>query len=140
MAVSISSNFVVIASNFFWLKSTLSSWKKPKKTLYVCCWCKNQFMSLAPIVAWPYFLKCNKKNLPVTTLWDFHWLSKQLDKKSKFSNFLNWFHFCFCFGATLKIRTLNNNSHGLSPPGGFSSLFFDQAVPYYSQRHLHLHR
>ena len=35
---------------------------------------------------------------------------------------------------------INNKSHGLSPPGGFSSLLFDQAVPYYSQRHLpHLH-
>ena len=31
-----------------------------------------------------------------------------------------------------KIDLLNNKS----PPGGFSSLFFDQAVPYYSQRHL----
>ena len=38
------------------------------------------------------------------------------------------------------IEMLNNTSHGLSPPGGFSSLFFDQAVPYYSRRHLHLHR
>jgi hypothetical protein len=38
------------------------------------------------------------------------------------------------------IELLNNKSHGLSPPGGFSSLFFDQAVPYYSQRHLHLHQ
>ena len=28
----------------------------------------------------------------------------------------------------------------VSPPGGFSFLFFDQAVPYYSQRHLQLHR
>jgi hypothetical protein len=34
------------------------------------------------------------------------------------------------------IEPLNNKSHGLSPPGGFSSLFFDQVVPYYSQRHL----
>jgi hypothetical protein len=34
------------------------------------------------------------------------------------------------------IELYNNKSHGLSPPGGFSSLFFDQAVPYYSQRHL----
>ena len=30
----------------------------------------------------------------------------------------------------------NNNSHGLSPTGGFSSLSFDQVVPYYSQPHL----
>ena len=34
------------------------------------------------------------------------------------------------------IELLNNKSHGLLPPGGFSSLFFDQMVPYYSQRHL----
>ena len=31
---------------------------------------------------------------------------------------------------------LNNKFDGLSPPGGFSSLSFDQTVPYYSQRHL----
>ena len=31
---------------------------------------------------------------------------------------------------------LNNKSHGLLPPGEFSSLSFDQAIPYYSQRHL----
>ena len=36
----------------------------------------------------------------------------------------------------VEIELYNNKSHGLSPPGGFSSLFFDQAVPYYSQRHL----
>jgi hypothetical protein len=35
-----------------------------------------------------------------------------------------------------QIELLNNKSHGLSPPGGFASLFFDQVVPYYSQRHL----
>ena len=35
-----------------------------------------------------------------------------------------------------EIEMLNNKSNGLSPPGGFSSLIFDQAVPYYSQRHL----
>ena len=34
------------------------------------------------------------------------------------------------------IKLLNNKYHGLSPPGGFSSLFFYQAVPYYSQHHL----
>ena len=34
------------------------------------------------------------------------------------------------------IELYNNKSHGLSPPGGFSSHFFDQVVPYYSQRHL----
>ena len=34
------------------------------------------------------------------------------------------------------IELYNNKSHGLWPPGGFSSLFFDQAVPYYPQRHL----
>ena len=33
-------------------------------------------------------------------------------------------------------RALSNKSHGLLPPGGFSSLSFDQAVPYYSQRYL----
>ena len=37
------------------------------------------------------------------------------------------------------IELLNNKSHGLLPPDEFSSLFFDQAVPYYFQRHLHLH-
>jgi len=31
------------------------------------------------------------------------------------------------------IELLNNKSHGLLPPGGFSFLSFDQAVPYYSQ-------
>ena len=36
----------------------------------------------------------------------------------------------------LRIELQNNKSHGLSPPGGFSFLSFDQAVPYYSQRHL----
>ena len=34
------------------------------------------------------------------------------------------------------IELLNNKSHGLSLPGKFSSLFFDQAVPYYSQGQL----
>ena len=34
------------------------------------------------------------------------------------------------------IELLNNKSHGLLPPGGFSSLFFDQVVPYYSQPNL----
>ncbi len=34
------------------------------------------------------------------------------------------------------IELYNNKSHGLSPPGGSSSLFFDQAVTYYPQRHL----
>ena len=28
-----------------------------------------------------------------------------------------------------KIRLYNNKSHGLSPPGGFASLLFDQVVP-----------
>ena len=44
-----------------------------------------------------------------------------------------------CTSGTINLGTierLNNKSHGLSPPGGFSSLFFDQEVPYYSQRHL----
>ena len=36
----------------------------------------------------------------------------------------------------MSIELLNNKSRGLSPPGGFSFLSFDQAVPYYSQRHL----
>ena len=35
-----------------------------------------------------------------------------------------------------EIELLNNKSHGLLPPGGFSFLSFDQAVPYFSQRHL----
>ena len=39
-------------------------------------------------------------------------------------------------GMTNFIELKNNKSHGLSPPGGFSSLSFDQVVPYYSQRHL----
>ena len=34
------------------------------------------------------------------------------------------------------IELLNNKSHGLSPPRGLASLFFDQVVPYYSQRYL----
>ena len=34
------------------------------------------------------------------------------------------------------IELLNNNSHGLSSPGEFLSLSFDQTVPYYFQRHL----
>ena len=39
-------------------------------------------------------------------------------------------------GMTNFIELKNNKSHGLSPPGGFLSLSFDQVVPYYSQRHL----
>ena len=38
--------------------------------------------------------------------------------------------------ATQPIELLNNKSHLLSFSGGFASLFFDQIVPYYSQRHL----
>ena len=38
--------------------------------------------------------------------------------------------------TSLFIELLNNKSHGLLPPGGFSSLLFDQVVPYYSQHHL----
>ena len=34
------------------------------------------------------------------------------------------------------IELLNNKSHGLSPQGGFPFPSLDQAVPYYSQRHL----
>ena len=41
-----------------------------------------------------------------------------------------------CCYYLFTIDLLNNKSHGLSPPGGFSSLTFDQVVPYYSQRHL----
>jgi hypothetical protein len=41
--------------------------------------------------------------------------------------------FLFTFAA---IELLNNKPDGLSLPGGFSSLLFDQVVPYYSQRHL----
>ena len=36
----------------------------------------------------------------------------------------------------ITIELLNNKSHGLLPPVGFSSFSFDQAVPYYSQCHL----
>ena len=38
--------------------------------------------------------------------------------------------------STEAIELENNNSHGLLPPGGFSSIFFDRVVPYYFQRHL----
>ena len=38
-------------------------------------------------------------------------------------------------GQVLQIEKINNKSHGLSPPSGFSLLSFDQVVPYYSQRH-----
>ena len=39
-------------------------------------------------------------------------------------------------GTDPGIELLNNKSHGLSPPGVFSSLSYDQEVPYYAQRHL----
>ena len=51
-------------------------------------------------------------------------LSYQLSKKDAFS------------AMTQPIELLNNKSHVLSFSGGFASLFFDQVVPYYSQRHL----
>jgi hypothetical protein len=38
--------------------------------------------------------------------------------------------------CSLQIELLNNKSHGVIPPSGFSSLSFDQVVPYYSQYHL----
>ena len=36
------------------------------------------------------------------------------------------------------LAAINNKSHGLSPPGGFSFLSFEKAVPYYFQGHLTL--
>ena len=55
---------------------------------------------------------------------------------------LRWFkilknkHNFFFRKYLIGIELLNNKFHGLSPSGGFALLWFDQAVPENSQRHL----